>query len=80
MLSWIKRFVSNQCELTPTWKLERDIASNIRGLCGIIQLLLNFIKLKNSDPIALNESVKNVVVDSQINNLHAPLSNFVLLT
>ena len=38
-------------------KLYRDIASDIQGLRGIIQLLPNFIKLQNSDPIALNKFV-----------------------
>ena len=33
-----------------------------------------------SDRIALNEFVKNLVVDRQINDLNAPLSNFVSLT
>ena len=61
-------------------KLKRDFASNIWGLRGIIQLLLNLIKLYNCDLIALNEFVKNVVVYSQINNLNAPLSDFVSLT
>ena len=46
-------------------KLERDIASDIWGLHEIIQLLLNFIKLYNSDLIALNKFVKNVIVDSR---------------
>ena len=36
-------------------KLERDIASDIRGLREIIRLLQNFILLFSSDPIALNE-------------------------
>ena len=62
------------------FKLERDTASDIWGLRGIILLLLNLIKLQNSDLVALNEFVKNVVVCSQINNLNAPLSNFVSLT
>ena len=44
-------------------KLERDIASDIWGLRGIIKLYYG-----NSDLVALNEFVKNVVVSSQINN------------
>ena len=60
-------------------KLERDIASDIWGLRGIIQLLLNFIKLYNSDPIALNEFVEHAVVCSQINNLNAPVRPFQIL-
>ena len=69
-----------QSKENATTKLEHDIASDILGLRGIVQLLLNFIKLWNSNPMALTEFVKNVVVDSQINNLNAPLSNFVSLT
>ena len=39
-------------------QLERDIASDFRGLCGGIQLLLKFIiKLQYSDPMALKEFV-----------------------
>ena len=44
-------------------KLERDIASDIRGLRGISELFYG-----NSDLVALNEFVKNAVVSSQINN------------
>ena len=39
-------------------KLERNIAIDIREFRGIIQLLLNFIKIYNSGPIALNKFVK----------------------
>ena len=34
------------------YKQDRDIANDTGGLRGIIQLLLNFIKLQNSDLIA----------------------------
>ena len=60
---------------TRTWHRKRYL-----GLRGIIRLLQNFIQLWNSDLIALNKFKKNVVVDSQINNLNAPLSNFVSRT
>ena len=38
-----------------SFELERDIANDIRGLRDSIHLSLNFIKLQNSDQIALNE-------------------------
>ena len=44
-------------------KLEHDIASDIRGLRGIIEVYYG-----NSDLVALNEFVKNIVVSSLINN------------
>ena len=58
-----------------------DIASDIRGdFAALPDFYWTLIKLYSTDGIALNEFVKNVVVDSQINNVNALLSNFVSLT
>ena len=47
------------------------ISGDFTALSNFYQTLIRF---------ALNEFVKNVVVYSQINNLNAPLSDFVSLT
>ena len=49
--------------------LERDIVSHIWGLRGITQLLLNFVKLYNTDLIALNEFVKNALVYTVVRSI-----------
>ena len=39
-------------------ELKRDIASDILGLRGSIQVLLNFTELQNTNPLALNKFFK----------------------
>ena len=68
--------ISNIENVSYVDKLERNIASDIR----IFTVLSNFYCTLLSVKIALNVFVKKVVVDSQINNFKALLSNFVFVT
>ena len=61
-IDYLAKKLSKVCGMI--YKLERDIASDIRGLRGIIELYYG-----NSDLVALNEFEKcSRVVSSQINN------------